>query len=68
MKTSPKMQEIVTTLAAQHGLTLTQKGAYLRLDMPHSCMAICSGEAGAFLCRGLGWAWAFRTAAALARS
>lgn len=35
MKTTVKMQEMVTTLAAKHGLDLREKGAYLRLDMPH---------------------------------
>ena len=34
MKTSNKMQEVVTQLAAKHGLDLSQPGASLRLDMP----------------------------------
>ena len=35
MKTTAKMQETVTALAQRHGLDLREKGAYLRLDMPH---------------------------------
>lgn len=35
MKTSRKMQEVVTAIAAKYGLDLKQKGAYLRLNMPH---------------------------------
>ena len=35
MQTSTKMQEIVTALATKDGLDLNQKGAYLRLAMPH---------------------------------
>lgn len=35
MKTTVKMQEMVTALAAKHGLDLKERGAYLRLDMPH---------------------------------
>ena len=34
MKTSKKMQEVVTQLAAKHGLDLGQPGTRLRLDMP----------------------------------
>jgi len=35
MKTTVKMQETVTALAAKHDLDLREKGACLRLDMPH---------------------------------
>jgi hypothetical protein len=35
MKTSGKMQEIVSAIATKHGLDLNQKGTYLRLTMPH---------------------------------
>jgi len=35
MKTTVKMQETVTALGQRHGLDLREKGAYLRLDMPH---------------------------------
>ena len=35
MKTSRKMQEIVTAIATKYGLELNRKGAYLRLSMPH---------------------------------
>lgn len=35
MKTSEKMQEIVTAIATKYGLELSQKGTYLRLKMPH---------------------------------
>ena len=35
MKPSHKMQEVITALATKHGLDLKQKGATLRLTMPH---------------------------------
>jgi len=35
MKTSKKMQEVITQLAEKHGLDLTNKGTCLRLHMPH---------------------------------
>ena len=35
MVTSRKMQEVIIELAAQHGIDLRQRGAYLRLEMPH---------------------------------
>lgn len=35
MKTTAKMQNMITTLAAQYGVDLTYKGTVLRLDMPH---------------------------------
>src|SRR5690606_11937893 len=35
MNTTALMQETVTALAQRHGLDLREKGAYLRLDMPH---------------------------------
>ncbi|MCC6168710.1 MAG: hypothetical protein IT329_15925 [Caldilineaceae bacterium] len=33
MKTSPKLQEVVTALAVKHGLDLASPGAWLRLNM-----------------------------------
>lgn len=35
MKTSHNMQEVITALAVKHGLDLRQKGAHLRLTLPH---------------------------------
>ena len=35
MKTSHKMQEVITAIAVKHGLDLRQKGAHVRLMMPH---------------------------------
>lgn len=35
MKPSPKMQEVITAIAAKHGLDVRQKGAHMRLTMPH---------------------------------
>ena len=35
MKSTRKMQEIVSAIAAKYGLDLNQKGAHLRLTMPH---------------------------------
>lgn len=35
MKTTAKMQNTITALAAKHGMNLTCKGTVLRLDMPH---------------------------------
>lgn len=35
MKTTVKMQEVVTELAAKYGLDLSARGAHVRLDMPH---------------------------------
>lgn len=35
MKTSRKMQEVITAIAAKYALDLQQKGAHLRLTMPH---------------------------------
>ena len=35
MVTSRKMQEMITELAAQHGIDLRLPGSYLRLEMPH---------------------------------
>jgi hypothetical protein len=35
MQPSRKMQEVITAIAAKYSLDLTQKGAYLRLTMPH---------------------------------
>lgn len=35
MKTSEKMQETITEIAMKYGLDLKQKGAHLRLTMPH---------------------------------
>jgi hypothetical protein len=34
MQTSPKMQAVIEQMAKQHGLTLSQPEAYLRLEMP----------------------------------
>lgn len=34
MKTSEQMQHVVTQLAETHGLELSERGAYLRLDLP----------------------------------
>jgi hypothetical protein len=34
MKTSPKMQRIITELAQKHGVDLSQVAAYLRLHLP----------------------------------
>lgn len=34
MKTSKKMQAVITRIAEKHGLDLTEVGAYLRLEMP----------------------------------
>ena len=35
MKPSPKMQKIITAIAAKYSLDLRQKGAHVRLTMPH---------------------------------
>lgn len=35
MKTSKKMQDVVTQLVEKHGLDLAVRGGHLRLEMPH---------------------------------
>jgi hypothetical protein len=35
MKPSPKMQEVISAIAAKYGLNMRQQGAHVRLTMPH---------------------------------
>ncbi len=43
MQTCPKMKAIITELAAKHGLSLTEPGAWLRLEMPHFDRLVIEG-------------------------